>query len=111
MAEGVDITKAHVPLVYVVVIVGAIVGAAWAVCTTYNKQTFEVQLLRERIEGMATKADLTKQLEDGLNAIRAHDKERVQFYLEHAALRVSTVPGKHYMRGKIEWPIKLDDEP
>lgn len=111
MADGVDITKAHVPLVYVVIIVGAIVGGAVAISTTYNRQAWEVNQLREDVKKMATRDELTKQLKDALTEIRAHDKERVQFYLEHAVLRVAPVPGKHYQRGKIEWPIKEDDEP
>jgi hypothetical protein len=109
-SEGVDITKTHVPIVYVVVIVGAIVGAALAVNTTYTKQTFEVQMLRKDVSEMPKKKDL----DDAYAKVQAECRDiatqRTLFLFEHAALRVSAVPGKRYMRGKFEWPIKVDEE-
>lgn len=110
MSDGVDITKAHIPVIYVVAIVGAIVGAALAVNTTYNKQTFEVQLLRRELADMPKKKDLDDVREAYRSECRQITTERFQFLSEHAAIRVSPVPGKRYMRGKIEWPIKEDGQ-
>jgi hypothetical protein len=110
MSEGVDITKAHVPLIYVVAIVATIVGAAVAINTTYNKQTFEVALLRNDISQMPKKKDL----DDAYAKVRSECREiatqRTLFLFEHGAIRVTPFPGKRYMRGKIEWPIKEDDD-
>lgn len=58
---------------------------------------------------MPTREELQKERNQATSELRDFTKERVQFYLEHAALRVAPVPGKHYQRGKIEWPIR-DDE-
>jgi hypothetical protein len=102
----VDITKTHMPVTYVVVIVGAIVGGALGVARSYNAQAWEVRTLREKIESLATKEDLHKAEIASQADMREFARERVKFYLEHAALRVAKpTNGKTYMTGKVEFPI------
>lgn len=110
MGDSVDITKTHVPIIYVIVIVGAIVGGAVAVVKSYNAQAWEVRELREKMNTVATKEDVVKAADASRSELRDFSKERVKFYLEHAALRVTRIPGKSYSMGKLEFPIKEDNE-
>lgn len=106
MADTVDITKTHVPIVYVVLIIGAIVGGALAVSKTYNDTAWEVRELRAEVKKMTTADEVAKSIAKAQSDLEGFAKERVKFYLEHAAIRVAPVPGKKYQRGAVEFPIK-----
>lgn len=108
VSDSVDITKTHIPTVTVVVIAVALVGAAFAVAKTTNDNTWEVRALRDQIAKLVTKDEVDKSIAAAASRSEDFTKERVKFYLEHAALRVSPVPGKRYLAGRVEFPIKDD---